>query len=150
MNIWIWLPDYLVSRLYLTTVNLEVSFFIWKIVLWPIEYVRMVVVWMVALEILPLYIYILYIVCIYYILNILYIIYTLRKKCPYSELFWSAFSRFRNEYGEIIRISMYSVWIRENADQNNSEYGHFSRVYALFPWKFTQVCKIYVQRYMKY
>ena len=67
-----------------------------------------------------------YIVCIYYILNKLYIIYTLRKKCPYSELFWSAFSRFRNEYGEIIRISMYSVRIRENADQNNSEYGHFS------------------------
>ena len=101
MNIWIWLPDYLVSRLYLTTINLEVSFFIWKIVLWPIEYVRMVVVRMVALEILPLYIYI---VCIYYILNKLYIIYTLRKKCPYSELFWSAFSRIRTEYGQILRI----------------------------------------------
>ena len=35
---------------------------------------------------------------------------SLRKKCPYSELFWSTFSR-----------------IRENVDQNNSEYGHFLR-----------------------
>ena len=26
---------------------------------------------------------------------------TLRKKCPYSELFWSVFSRIRTEYGEI-------------------------------------------------
>ena len=25
----------------------------------------------------------------------------LREKCPYSELFWSAFSRIRTEYGEI-------------------------------------------------
>ena len=34
----------------------------------------------------------------------------MRKQCPYSELF-----------------SPYSVRIRENANQNNSEYGHFSR-----------------------
>ena len=52
---------------------------------------------------------------------------TLREKCPYSELFWSAFSRIRNEYGEIFRISPYSVRMRENADQNNSEHGHFLR-----------------------
>ena len=26
----------------------------------------------------------------------------LRKKCPYSELFWFAFSRIRSEYGEIL------------------------------------------------
>ena len=50
---------------------------------------------------------------------------TLRKKCSYSDLFWSAFFRIRTEYREIIRISPYSVQIRENADQNNSEYGHF-------------------------
>ena len=42
---------------------------------------------------------------------------TLHKKCLYSELFWSTFSR----------ISPYSVQMRENTDQNNSEYGHFSR-----------------------
>ena len=51
----------------------------------------------------------------------------LRKNCPYSELFWSAFSRIRTEYGKIFRISPYSVPIRENADQNNSEYGNFWR-----------------------
>ena len=51
----------------------------------------------------------------------------LRKKCPYSELFWSTFSRIRTEYGEILRISPYSVRMQENADQNNSEYEHFLR-----------------------
>ena len=45
---------------------------------------------------------------------------TLRKKCPYLEWFWSLFSRIRPEYGEIQSM-------RENTDQNNSEYGHFSR-----------------------
>ena len=33
---------------------------------------------------------------------------------PYSELFWSVFSRIRTEYGL-------------NADQNNFEYGHLLR-----------------------
>ena len=51
----------------------------------------------------------------------------LSKKCLYSGLFWSVFSRIRTEYGEIRSISPYSVRIRENKDQNNSEYGHFSR-----------------------
>ena len=45
----------------------------------------------------------------------------LLKKRPYSKLFWSAFSRTRTEYGEIRSISSYSVRMRENADQNNSE-----------------------------
>ena len=52
---------------------------------------------------------------------------SLRKKCPYSELFWSAFSRIWTEYREIWRISLYWVRMWENMDQNNSEYGHFSR-----------------------
>ena len=51
----------------------------------------------------------------------------LHEKCPYSELFWSTFARIRIEYGEILPISPYSVQMRENADQNNSKYGHFSR-----------------------
>ena len=29
----------------------------------------------------------------------------LREKCPYSELFWSAFSRIRTKYEKILRIS---------------------------------------------
>ena len=53
---------------------------------------------------------------------------TLRKNCPYSELFWSIFSRIWTEYGEILRISPCSVPIQENTDQNNSEYGHFHAV----------------------
>ena len=47
------------------------------------------------------------------------------KKCPYSELFPSLFSRIRTErYGVSLPIQSR---VRENADQNNSEYGHFSR-----------------------
>ena len=44
----------------------------------------------------------------------------------YLELFWSTFSRIRAEYGEIRLISPYSVRMRENTDQNNSEYDGFS------------------------
>ena len=51
----------------------------------------------------------------------------LREKCPYSGFFWSVFSRIWTEYGEILRISAYSVRMRQNADQKNSKYGHFSR-----------------------
>ena len=50
---------------------------------------------------------------------------SLRENCSYSEFFLSAFSRFLTEYGEILRISPYSVGMQENADQKNSEYGHF-------------------------
>ena len=48
-------------------------------------------------------------------------------KCPYSELFSSAFSRICTKYGEILRVSPYSVRMRQNADQNNSEYGNVLR-----------------------
>ena len=43
----------------------------------------------------------------------------LREKCPYLELFLSAFTCIRTEYGEILRISPYSVRMREKVDQNN-------------------------------
>ena len=39
--------------------------------------------------------------------------YSLRKKCLYSEFFWSVFSRIRTEHGEIRSISPYSVQMRE-------------------------------------
>ena len=52
---------------------------------------------------------------------------TLREKCPYSEILWFLFSRIWIEYGEIIRISPYSVRMRKNRDQKNYEYGHFLR-----------------------
>ena len=52
---------------------------------------------------------------------------SLRKNCPYLELLWSAFSRIRTEYGETRNISPYLVRMRENAEQNNFEWGHFLR-----------------------
>ena len=52
---------------------------------------------------------------------------TLRKKCQYSELFWSTFSRNRTEYGEIQSISPYSVRMRENTDQKILRIWNFSR-----------------------
>ena len=38
----------------------------------------------------------------------------LHKKCPYSELFWSIFSRIQTKYVEIQSISLYSVRMLEN------------------------------------
>ena len=52
---------------------------------------------------------------------------SLRKRCPYSELLWSAFFPIWTEYGEIRSISPYLVQMWANADQNNTEYGHFLR-----------------------
>ena len=53
----------------------------------------------------------------------------MRESRPYWEFFWSALSRIRAEYGEILR--QYSVRMRENVDENNSEYGHFLRSKSL-------------------
>ena len=33
----------------------------------------------------------------------------------------------QTEYGEFLGIFPFSVWMRENTDQKNSEYGNFSR-----------------------
>ena len=51
----------------------------------------------------------------------------LRKKCPYSGLFWSVFSHIQTKYGEVRNIPLYSVRMRENTNQNNSEYGLFTQ-----------------------
>ena len=59
--------------------------------------------------------------------NCLQFLFALHEKCLYSDLLLFAFSRIRTEYGEILRIYLYSVWMLENTDQNNSEYGHFLR-----------------------
>ena len=52
---------------------------------------------------------------------------SLREKCRYSEVFWSAFSRIWTEYLEIAPFSPYSVKMQENTDQKNFKYRHFSR-----------------------
>ena len=49
---------------------------------------------------------------------------TLLEKCMYSEMFRSAFSHIWTKHREILRISPYSVQMRENAYQNNSYYWH--------------------------
>ena len=45
----------------------------------------------------------------------------------FSQLFWSEFYRIRAEYGKIRSICLCSLQMRKNADQNNSECGHFLR-----------------------
>ena len=39
------------------------------------------------------------------------------KSVQIQNYFWSVFSRIRTEYGEILRMSPYSVRMRENTDQ---------------------------------
>ena len=60
--------------------------------------------------------------------------YSLRKRCPYSELFYSVFLPHLLTFG--LNTERYKVFLRiqsecgkmlKNADQNNSEYGHFLR-----------------------
>ena len=51
---------------------------------------------------------------------------SLREKCLFSEFFWSVFSRIRTEYGEIIRISPYSVRMQINTDKKKL------RIWTLF------------------
>ena len=54
---------------------------------------------------------------------------SLRKKCPYSELFWSAFfpqSDWIRRYIPYFSVfSLNAGKCGKNADQNNSEYRHF-------------------------
>ena len=57
--------------------------------------------------------------------------FSLRGKRPYSELFWSELDWIRRE---IRHISPYSFRVRENVDQNNSEYGHFLRSVFYKDW----------------
>ena len=48
------------------------------------------------------------------------------KSAQIRSSFWSVFSRIRTEYGEILRISPYSVRMRENTDQKKL------RIWTLF------------------
>ena len=40
---------------------------------------------------------------------------------------WSEFSSIWTEYGDLLRKTPYSVWMRENTDQKNSVFAHFLR-----------------------
>ena len=58
----------------------------------------------------------------------------LREKCPYSELICPAFLGIRTEYGEILRILLFSVWMQESMDQISSEYGHLIHSVNSISW----------------
>ena len=51
---------------------------------------------------------------------------SLREKCPNTEFFLARIFRIRSEYGEILRISPYSVRMREDRDQKKL------RIWTLF------------------
>ena len=87
---------------------------------------------------------------------------TLRRKCPYSELFWLVFSRIWTEYREMGSISPYAVQMRENADQNNSDYGHLRSIIYQSDTYYEDllelsnsvsirqnICGVYLQKFMK-
>ena len=57
---------------------------------------------------------------------------SLREKCPYSELFWSKFSRIQTEYRKIWSTTPYAVRIRENTDQKKLRTWTFFTQYLYF------------------
>ena len=79
-----------------------------------------------------------------------YCTFLLREKCPYWEFFWSVFSRIQTEYGKILSISPNSVRMRENTDQKNSEYGHFSSSVPLEKFNANKVWNITICLISKY
>ena len=49
------------------------------------------------------------------------------KSARIRSVFRQYFPRIRTEYGETRSISPYLLQMRKNTDQENSEYGHYSR-----------------------
>ena len=61
------------------------------------------------------------------------------KSIQIRSFFWSVFSRIRTEYGEILRISTYSVRMREKTDQKKF------RIWTLFTqWTIKQFQVFYL------
>ena len=57
----------------------------------------------------------------------------LRRKWPYSEFFWSKFSRIWTEYENLLRKSPYAVQMPGNTDQKKSECGQILQSGDCFP-----------------
>ena len=57
------------------------------------------------------------------------------KSLQIRSFFCSVYACIRTEYGEILLISLYSVRIRENTDQKNSVFEHFSRIVCVPEFK---------------
>ena len=71
------------------------------------------------------------------------------KSVQIRSFFWSVFSRIRTEYEEILRISPYSVRMRENTDQKKL------RIWTLFTqWDFAAwfaiFCVSFVENFEKF
>ena len=66
---------------------------------------------------------------------------TLRKKRPYSELFWSAFPRLFPAFG-LNTESPNTRKCGKNADQNNSKYGHFLRAVLVTKSNLKNTCHV--------
>ena len=64
--------------------------------------------------------------------------YSLRKKCPYSELFWPVFSRIWTKYGEIRGIYAYLVRMRELRTRISLNMDTFHAVIDIF--KIAWIC----------
>ena len=66
-------------------------------------------------------------------IDIIYVYFAISIHCVKSvqirSFVWSLFSRIRTEYREILRSSPFSVRMRENTEQKNSVFGHFSSCY---------------------
>ena len=62
--------------------------------------------------------------------------YPLREKCPYSEFFWGVFSFIRTDYGQMLRISPYLVWMKENTNQKKLRLRTFFKQWSLNHYKF--------------
>ena len=58
--------------------------------------------------------------------------FSLRKKCPYSELFWSVFCHIRTEQGKILRISSHSVRMQKIRDRITPNTDTFHAVFLLY------------------
>ena len=56
---------------------------------------------------------------------------TMLEKCPYSKFFWFVFSRIWTKYGEIFRISPYSVRIREIRTRKTANTNTFHAMLAI-------------------
>ena len=64
---------------------------------------------------------------------------TLRKKCPYSELFWSVFSCIRTQYGKILLQSVPSFLSkneRNNNNHKNNKTNQMENFWFLSFWKY--------------
>ena len=80
---------------------------------------------------------------------------SLRKRCHYSEIFWSAFSSHFRAFG--LNTKRYGLSVRiqfecgKNVDQNNSEYGHFTQCMFLkyYRWENMKAWKVRKHKYFQ-